>query len=88
MSEVKKIRKTLVGRIVTDVADKTVTVQVKRSYRHRLYKKTITASKNYLAHDKNNEYKVGQIVKIQECAPISKRKTWFVTEHVATGRKS
>lgn len=88
MSEVKKIRKTLVGRIVTDVADKTVTVQVKRSYRHRLYKKTITASKNYLAHDKDNEYKVGQIVKIQECAPISKRKTWFVKEHVLTGRKS
>ncbi|MCK5807793.1 30S ribosomal protein S17 [bacterium] len=88
MSETKRIRKTLVGRIVTDTADKTVSVQVKRSYRHRLYKKTITASKNYLAHDEKNEYKIGEVVKIEECAPLSKRKTWFVKERVATGRKS
>ncbi len=88
MSNSDKTRRTLVGRVVTDSADKTVTVQVVRRYRHRLYKKMVNARKNYLAHDAENVYKIGDVVKIQECAPISKRKTWFVKERVETGRKS
>jgi len=58
--------------------DKTVTVLVDRRVMHPLYKKFIRRSKKYAAHDENNECHVGDMVRIEECAPISKRKTWAV----------
>lgn len=84
MTERKK--RTLTGTIVSDTMDKTVAVRVTRRYKHALYKKMVTARKKYLAHDKDNEFKVGDIVRIQECAPISKRKTWFVKEKAGESR--
>jgi len=66
------------GVVVSDKMDKTVTVKVERRVRHPVYKKIIRRSKKYAAHDENNAYKVGDVVSIRECRPISKRKTWEV----------
>ena len=58
--------------------DKTVVVQVERRVMHPIYKKYIKRSKKYAAHDEANAHKIGDVVQIQECRPISKRKTWEV----------
>lgn len=71
-------RRVLQGRVVSDKADKTITVQVDRRVMEPLYKKYITRSKKYAAHDEQNRFKVGDIVRIRECRPISKRKCWEV----------
>jgi small subunit ribosomal protein S17 len=63
---------------VSDKQDKTVVVRVNRRVMHPLYKKYINRSKRYAAHDEDNRFKAGDLVKIQECRPISKRKTWEV----------
>ena len=68
----------LKGVVVSDKADKTVVVRVSRGIMHPLYKKYITKSKKFAAHDEGNVYKEGDAVSIQECRPISKRKTWRV----------
>ena len=73
-------KRVLAGRVVSDKMDKTVTVSVERRIIHPLYKKFIRRSKNYAAHDENNICKVGDLVRIEECPPISKRKTWTVIE--------
>ena len=66
------------GVVVSDKMDKTVVVNVERRTQHPLYKKFIRRSKKYVAHDENNACKEGDVVQIQECRPISKRKTWEV----------
>lgn len=73
-------KRILQGVVVSDKMDKTVTVLVERRVMHPLYKKFIKKTKKYAAHDENNTYKVGDKVRIIECAPISKRKTWTVME--------
>jgi small subunit ribosomal protein S17 len=73
-------RRVLTGRVTSDKMDKTVTVLVDRRVIHPLYKKFIRRSKKYAAHDEANECKAGDLVRIVECAPISKRKTWTVIE--------
>ena len=73
-------RRVLTGRVTSDKMDKTVTVSVERRVMHPLYKKFIRRSKNYAAHDEKNECKVGDVVRIEECPPISKRKAWMVVE--------
>ena len=73
-------RRVLTGRVTSDKMDKTVTVLVDRRVMHPLYKKFIRRSKNYAAHDEHNTCKVGDTVRIEECRPISKRKTWMVVE--------
>ncbi len=73
-------RRVLTGRVTSDKMDKTVTVLVDRRVMHPLYKKFIRRSKKYAAHDEENVCKVGDVVRIVECAPISKRKTWTVVE--------
>jgi small subunit ribosomal protein S17 len=60
--------------------DKTITVLVDRRVMHPLYKKFIRRSKKYAAHDEDNICKIGDAVRIQECKPISKRKTWTLVE--------
>ncbi|MDP8208253.1 MAG: 30S ribosomal protein S17 [Candidatus Electryonea clarkiae] len=75
-------RKVVTGTIVSDKADKTVTVLVSRRIRHPLYKKFITKSKKYHAHDENNDCGMGDIVKVMESRPFSKTKRWRVTEIV------
>jgi small subunit ribosomal protein S17 len=73
-------KRVLTGRVVSDKMDKTVTVLVERRVMHPLYKKFIRRSKKYAAHDEANICAIGDQVRIEECAPISKRKTWTVTE--------
>ena len=66
------------GVVVSDKMDKSVVVNVERRTQHPLYKKFIRRSKKYVAHDENNACKAGDVVQIQECRPISKRKNWEV----------
>lgn len=73
-------RRVLSGRVVSDKMDKTVTVLVERRVMHPLYKKFIRRSKHYAAHDADNICKPGDLVRIEECPPISKRKAWIVIE--------
>jgi small subunit ribosomal protein S17 len=71
-------RRVLQGTVVSDKQDKTVVVKVNRRVMHPLYKKYINRSKNYSAHDEQNQFKAGDMVKIRECRPISKHKCWEV----------
>lgn len=71
-------KRILQGVVVSDKADKTVTVRVERRYTHPIYKKTVRSSKKYAAHDESNRFKVGDVVKIVESRPISKSKKWMV----------
>jgi len=73
-------RKTRIGVVVSDKADKTVTVQVERRFAHPLYGKQVAKTKKYQAHDENNEYKVGDKVRMVETRPVSKTKRWRVAE--------
>ena len=77
-------KRILVGTVVSDKTDKTVTVLVERKVKHPLYGKIIRRSKKYHAHDEANEYKAGETVRIEETAPISKLKTWKVIGRVDT----
>lgn len=76
----RKHRKVRSGVVVSDKADKTVTVQVERRMRHPLYGKGVKVTKKFHAHDENNEYKVGDEVRIMETRPMSKTKRWRVVE--------
>lgn len=73
-------KRVLTGRVTSDKMDKTVTVLVDRRVMHPIYKKFIRRSKKYAAHDEANLCKVGDLVRIEEHRPISKRKTWLVIE--------
>ena len=78
-------KRILQGLVVSDKQDKTVVVRVERRVMHPVYKKFVTRSKKYSAHDETNTVKVGDVVRIQECRPISKNKSWtVVTEEQAT----
>ncbi len=68
----------LQGVVVSDALDKTIVVRVDRRVMHPVYKKFIRRSKKYSAHDETNSKKVGDLVRIEECRPISKNKTWTV----------
>jgi len=68
----------LQGTVVSDKTDETVTVNVERRFTHPILKKTVRRSKKYHAHDETNSVKVGDKVQIEECAPISKTKSWTV----------
>jgi small subunit ribosomal protein S17 len=71
-------KRVLQGVVVSDKNDKTVVVRVERRFTHPLLQKTVRRTKNYHAHDDSNEMKVGDIVRIEECPPISKQKRWVV----------
>ena len=77
-------KRVLTGTVVSDKTDKTVVVLVERKVKHPLYGKIIRRSKKYHAHDEGNTFKEGQTVRIEECKPISKLKTWTVVEAVDT----
>ena len=76
-------KRVLEGRVVSDKADKTVVVVVERRFTHPLLQKTVRRSKHYHAHDEKNACKVGEVVRIRECRPVSKLKCWEVIERVA-----
>ena len=71
-------KRILQGTVVSDKNDKTITVLVERRYTHPMMRKTVRASKKYTAHDEGNACKVGETVRIVECAPKSKSKRWEV----------
>ena len=76
-------KRVLQGVIVSDKNAKTVVVDVERRFIHPVLGKTVRRSKKYHAHDENGDYKIGDIVRIRECAPISKLKSWEVVERVS-----
>jgi small subunit ribosomal protein S17 len=80
-------RRILEGKIVSDKMDKTVTVSVERRYMHPLYKKYVRTNTKYAAHDEHNVFKFGDVVEIQECRPISARKTWVVISDIENVKK-
>jgi small subunit ribosomal protein S17 len=75
-------RKVRQGTVVSDRGQKTVVVRVERRMRHPVYHKSMVRSKKYHVHDETNEYKIGDVVRIQETRPISKMKRWRVIELV------
>ena len=75
-------KRILTGTVVSSNTNKTIVVKVTRRVQHKLYKKIISQSKKYHAHDENNSFKVGDIVKIIESKPISKLKSWTVVQDI------
>ena len=76
--ETKMPKKILQGTVVSDANEMTVVVSVERAFKHPLYGKTIKKTKKYHAHDENNQFKVGDVVRIEESKPYSKLKRWAV----------
>ena len=79
-------KRVLSGTVVSDKGDKTIVVRVERRVKHPLYGKIIRLSKKYHAHDEANAYSTGEQVRIEECAPISKLKSWTVVERIGAAR--
>ncbi|MCY4541630.1 MAG: 30S ribosomal protein S17 [Rhodobacteraceae bacterium] len=77
-------RRILTGKVSSDRSDRTVTVVVERRFMHPLMKKTVRESKKYAVHDAENRARIGDVVRIRECAPISKSKRWEVLEVAAS----
>ena len=76
-------RRVFQGVVQKDAKDKTVVVKVERLVKHSLYKKFIRRSKKYMAHDEVNASKAGDLVRIRECRPLSKRKRWEILGETA-----
>lgn len=76
------------GVVVSDAMDKTIVVKVERRVMHPIYKKFVRQSKKYLAHDEANTSKAGDIVRIRECRPVSRRKCWELLMESAEGGQS
>ena len=86
MTETTANKRTLTGRVVSDKMNKTVTVLVDRRVKHPLYGKIMTRSQKYHAHDEKGEFKMGDVVTIEECRPISKTKAWRVAKLIEKAR--
>ena len=88
MSEEQKVKRTIIGRVVSDKMDKTVSVAVERKIKHPVYGKYIRRTTKVLAHDAANECKQGDRVAISESRPVSKNKSWSVVNIIerAAGR--
>lgn len=78
-------KRILEGNVVSDKMDKTVTVLIERRFRHPMYKKYVKRTDKYAAHDENNAFKTGDRVQIEECKPISRRKSWRVITPASAG---
>jgi small subunit ribosomal protein S17 len=78
--QVKTGKRTIVGSVVSNKSDKTITVIVVRQVRHPKYGKIVSKSKKYHAHDETNQCNIGDVVKIVESRPLSKTKTWVLQE--------
>ena len=79
------MQRVIQGTVVSDKMQKTIVVSVTRKKKHRLYHKVVTVTERYKAHDENESCKLGDIVRIQECRPISKDKRWRVIEILTRG---
>lgn len=82
-----KLKRTLMGRVLSNKMDKTVTVLVERKVKHPLYGKVIVRSQKFHAHDEANQYEEGDLVRIQEGRPLSRTKAWVVTELLEKTKK-
>lgn len=83
MTEARKsLKRTLVGKVVSDKRTKTVTVLIERRVKHPIYDKILIRSSKYHAHDENGEYKLGDVIEITESRPLSKTKNWVATRLV------
>ncbi|WP_455380693.1 30S ribosomal protein S17 [Acidihalobacter prosperus] len=82
MSEATKVQRSVVGRVLSDKMDKTLTVEIKRMVRHPVYGKYIRRSTKLHVHDADNNARAGDTVRIQECRPISRSKSWKLVEIV------
>ena len=80
--EKKSLKRTLIGKVVSDKRAKTVTVLVERRVMHPIYGKLMTRSSKYHAHDESGEYKTGDTIEITESRPLSKTKNWVATRLV------
>lgn len=78
----RNVSKSLLGEVVSDKMDKTITVLVERKTKHPIYGKIIRRSKKFHAHDETNKFKVGDFVRITETRALSKTKSWFASEIV------
>ena len=76
-------KRILQGTVTSDKNEQTITVLVERRFKHPVLQKTVRSSKKYRAHDAQNQFKTGDTVRIEECAPISKSKRWTVLAPVA-----
>lgn len=77
--EKKSLKRTLVGKVVSDKRAKTVTVLIERRVKHPIYNKIVLKSSKYHAHDENGDYKIGDVIEITESRPLSKTKNWIAT---------
>lgn len=77
-SEGAKSGRTVVGRVTSNKMEQTATVQVERRIKHPIYGKYMRRSKKYHVHDEKNELRIGDVVQIKECRPISKTKSWML----------
>ena len=82
MAEQRGIRKTLVGVVVSDKMDKTITVEIRTRVKHPLYGKIMNRTTKFKAHDENNECGIGDTVRVMETRPLSKDKRWRLVEIV------
>jgi small subunit ribosomal protein S17 len=82
MNEDKKVQSTLNGRVISDSMNKTITVLTERRVRHPVYGKYVRRSTKLHVHDENNECRVGDIVSVRHCRPLSKTKSWALVEIV------
>ncbi|HMS05058.1 MAG TPA: 30S ribosomal protein S17 [Burkholderiaceae bacterium] len=82
MTETQSLKRTLVGKVVSDKRAKTVTVLVERRVKHPLYDKIVMRSNKYHAHDEKGEYKTGDVIEITESRPLSKTKNWVASRLV------
>ncbi len=80
MDNEKKVRRSLIGTVVSDKADKTVIVSVVRRYKHPVYGKFVNKKKKFMAHDPGNTCHIGDRILIEESRPLSKRKRWIVRD--------
>ena len=80
MEEKRNLRRTMIGKVVSDKMDKTVVVAVETSVRHKMYNKIVKRTYKLKAHDEANECKIGDTVKVMETRPLSKDKRWRVVE--------
>ena len=76
----QKLRRSVTGTVVSSKADKTITVLIERRVKHPIYGKFVKRSSKLLAHDEENQCREGDLVTIEECRPLSRRKSWTLTE--------
>jgi small subunit ribosomal protein S17 len=86
MSEQEKTQRTMIGRVVSDKMDKTITVMIERKVRHPLYGKFVKRSTKLKAHDETNQAGEGDTVSIEQCRPISRSKTWRLVDVLEKAR--